>query len=102
MTSKEQLIEHLLENGKDMSWVKLADKFNLKQGATNNQKSDYVRQVWKAYCKSHKLENFINNASISKVKRWQLPGGEWRESIHYSEDEPAEDMLAKIKKHFKG
>jgi hypothetical protein len=100
-TGKEQLIEYLLENGKDLSWVKLADKFNLKQGFTNNQKSDHARQIWERYCKSHKLENFISNASISKVKRWQLPGGEWRESIHYSEDEPAEDMLSKIKKHFK-
>jgi L-rhamnose isomerase len=50
-TGKEQLIEYLLENGKDLSWVKLADKFNLKQGFTNNQKSDHARQIWERYCK---------------------------------------------------
>jgi hypothetical protein len=101
MSNKEQLIEYLLENGKDMSWVALADKFGIAKDGTSKQKSDNVRMIWKRYCKSHKTENFVEEANISKVKRWQLADGTWRESIHYSDNPSESDILEKIKHHFK-
>jgi hypothetical protein len=68
---------------------------------TNKQKSDAVRCIWKSHCKSHKTENFVEEANISKVKRWQLADGTWRESIHYSDNPSESDILEKIKSHFK-
>jgi hypothetical protein len=99
--SKEKFIEHMLENGKTHSWVELANMFNLAGGQNNKGKSDYVRTLWRRHTKSHKLENFVDNARITKVKRWQDGNGEWKESIHYAEDYGDVDVVKAIKDAFK-
>jgi hypothetical protein len=97
MSKKEKFIEYMLENGKTHTWGELADMFKLAQHRDNGGKSDYVRQIWKRYTKSHKLENFVDNARITKVKRWQDGNGDWKESIHYAESFEDISQLTKLK-----
>jgi hypothetical protein len=102
LTKKEKLIDYLNKNGKTHSWVELADMFGLKQGFTNKEKSDYIRNLWRRSNNKNKKENFIDSAIVTKVKRWQLPNGEIRESIQYSPKEiENENLLSKIESHFK-
>lgn len=101
MSNREKFIEYMLENGKTHSWVELANKFNLAEGKSNKGKSDTVRMIWKGHTKSHKLENFVDKARITKVKRWQDGNGEWKESIHYSETHGDVDPAEALKKAFK-
>lgn len=45
MTNNEKFLQHIQTHGKDRSWSELAELFNIKQGYSTKQKSDYVRKL---------------------------------------------------------
>ena len=81
MDNKTKLIDYLRNNQKTQSWQELSEKFNLKSG-------EAARSIWKNYRlhKSVKEDENIPN-TVTKVKKWQLPSGEWRESITFENKE---------------
>jgi len=104
MTNKEKLIDYLQNNPKTESWQELAEKFNLKSG-------EAARSIWKNYRFSNTAEKEENNLNkVTKLKRWQLPSGEWRESLTYENKEDSkleelklfkEKFLEEVKKQSK-
>ncbi len=77
MTNKEKLIDYLQNNPKTESWQELAEKFNLKSG-------EAARSIWKNYrFTNNESDNKTTPNTVTKVKKWQLPSGEWRESVTF-------------------
>ncbi len=82
MNNKEKLIEHFNKNGKDRSWDELAVLFDIKNssGVTSGESA---RSIIRRVRAKNKAKSSLLPANATKLKRWQLPNGEWRESIQY-------------------
>jgi hypothetical protein len=82
---KKLLIEHIKNNGKNMTWSELADLYGLAQDKSKSDRGEYARSVWRNYLKSEskKRERFDEKSEITRIKRWQIYDGQWRESIQY-------------------
>lgn len=90
MTTKEKLKKHLTSQGKDRSWVELADLYRIKIGASNKQKSDYVRKLSKSFyaepslqmpsAEHHLFQEFIkwknNQKTYSRRPHLPVPYGD--------------------------
>jgi len=98
MDNKQRLINHLLENGKDMSWAELATKFKITNGS-GVVDGEAARNIWRREKKKQINEDLEDNqpdisGSIKARKFWQTADGQWRQSITLDEKE---DNLKKLK-----
>ena len=92
--SKENLINHILTNGRNETWLELANQFNIGEGLTDEQKAKRANDIWRGYNKSQerKIENFERNSKVKSIKRWQKNDGSWRTSIAYENSQSKIDI----------
>jgi hypothetical protein len=91
--NKDGLITHVITHGKDKSWYELAKKFNIRPGATPEQRKKAANDIWRAYKRKHSNNEGDNPQQIiKKRKEWQTYDGKVRESIEY--DIPSTNALA--------
>ena len=95
MNNKEKLINYLNQEGKTESWENLAKQFDFKNG-------EAARSIWKNYRKQNDIisTDYQREAKVSKLKRWQLPNGEWRESVTYESSKDKMIVFNDFKKQF--
>lgn len=88
MTNKQKLIQYIETEGKgNLSWLELAEKFNIKPDSTNQQRGKAANDIWRNYKK--------HAGNVTKRKVWQLPNGETRESLTYEYGKQNEFSLLK-------
>jgi hypothetical protein len=82
---KQDLINHILTNGKNETWLELAKKFDIGEGLNDEQRAKKANDIFRAYNKTQerKLDGFEKNSKIKSIKRWQNPDGKWLQSIAY-------------------
>jgi len=93
--SKENLINHLLTNGRgSKTWLQLAKDFEIGIGLTEEQRAKKANDIYRGYerTQDRKLENFERGSKIKAIKKWQKNDGTWRTSIAYENTQSKFDL----------
>lgn len=103
--SKEQLVSYLIANGKNEgeSWLDLAVKFRIGEGLPAKKRAKKAQDLWRGYKRANRGIAPSANLVVKRVKEWDGPGGERKQSIEYAAVTagPNEDTLKEVWEQFK-
>lgn len=83
--NKQEMINYILANGRDLTWLEIAKKFDIGEGLKDDQRAKKANDIYRSYLKKEdrNFEEFNHNAKIKQIKRWQNPEGKWLQSVAY-------------------
>jgi len=102
--SKDQLISYLLTNGKTdgESWLDLALRFKIGEGLPAKKRAKKAQDLWRGYKRANRGISPATNLIVKRVKEWDGPGGERKQSIEYAAVNPInENSLKTVWEEFK-
>jgi hypothetical protein len=95
MTNKQELIDYLLLEGKGpMTWLDLANEFNLFLGETPKTRRRSTQDIWRRYCS----KQFLEKKEIKEVKKDIKEGAnsEYLEFLEWKNNK-AVQIISKVK-----